>query len=181
MKAVDSEGRGTRAFLAEIAQREAESGRAGSAAMAGPEIERYLSVFREALNRNAGTTKFTNTEVGFPWCGAFVYYCCLRAGFRFPAKPVETYRFTLAATPAWLNWAQSEGTFHSARSSSAEVGDIVLFNRVYDGNPLDHTGIVVAVQTDHLLCAEGNNGNRCGIFRREYSDVEGFVRLRESA
>ncbi len=181
MENVGSEGRGSRRRLAEIALQEAASGRAGNKAMAGPEIERYLSVLREALNRNAGTTEFSNTAVGFPWCCAFVYYCCLRAGFRFPAKPVETYRFTLAAGPAWLNWAQSEGTFHSAKSSSAEVGDVVLLNRVYDGNPLDHTGIVVAVQSDHLLCAEGNNGNRCGVFRREYSDVEGYVRLPEIA
>lgn len=173
--------RATRRCLARVAECEAASGRTGNAAMAGPEIERYLAVFRDALDLNAGTTTFANPAIGYPWCCAFVYYCCLRAGFRFPVKPVPTYRYTLAATPAWLNWAQSEGTFHAATSAPAEIGDIVLFNRVYDGNPLDHIGIVVAAQEDHLVCAEGNNNNRCGLFRREYGCIEGYVRLPESA
>jgi hypothetical protein len=170
-----------RALLAQVAEREAALGRAGNANMAGPEIERYLSVFRDALNRNAGTTKYSDVTVGFSWCCSFVYYCCLEAGFRFPPKPVETYRWTLAAVPSWFHWSQSEGTFHKTASTGAEVGDIVLLNHADVGQPLDHIGIVVGVRHDHVLSAEGNNRNRTGVFARAYTEIEGYVRLPEGA
>ena len=55
---------------------------AGDANQAGPEIEKYLSLFRETMNRRAGTQDYSDLSVGYAWCGAFAYYCCLKAGFR---------------------------------------------------------------------------------------------------
>ena len=172
---------GSRRLLAQVAEREAALGLAGNGDRAGPDIERYLAVFRDALNRNTGTTKYSDVTVGYRWCCAFVYYCCLQAGFRFPPKPVETYRWTLAAVPAWLNWSRSEDTFHQTASTRAEVGDIVLLNNADVGEPLDHMGIVVGVRHDHVLSAEGNNRNRSGVFARAYPEIEGYVRLPEGA
>jgi hypothetical protein len=177
MSALDPQP-GTRLSLAKIAQAEAAQGRAGDAKMAGPAIEPYLSTLREALNRNAETTQYSDLSEGFNWCCAFVYYCCLRAGFRFPPKPVESFRYTLAAVPAWHSWAVVEGFFEGV-ASAPQIGDIALYNRVFDGQPLDHIGIVVETRPGGVLSAEGNNANRAGLFEREFSVIEGYVRLPE--
>lgn len=170
---------GTRLLLAGVAQREACLERAGDAAMAGPPIEPYLAVLRDALNENTASTRFSDPAVGFNWCCAFVYYCCLEAGFRFPPKPVPSYRYTLAAVPAWHRWATTEGFFHLTATTRPELGDIALYNRVFDGNALDHIGIVIGVGPGGVLSAEGNNANRSGIFERAFSVIEGYVRLPE--
>jgi len=170
----------TRGHLAEIARREAALERAGNAQMAGEAIEPYLATFRDALNQNCDSTEYSDRAKGYHWCCAFVYYCCLQAGFRFPPKPVASYQYTLAAVPAWHHWALQEGFFCPAPSSTPELGDIALYNRVASGQPFDHIGIVVAVISEGILSAEGNNHNRAGVFPREISAVEGYVRLRES-
>src|SRR5688572_27180188 len=77
-----------RSTLAKIARREGEKWLQGDANQAGPAIEPYLSVFREALNLNCESDHYSDLDVGYSWCCAFAYYCCLQAGFRFPPKPV---------------------------------------------------------------------------------------------
>jgi len=172
--------RPTRRLLASIARHEAAYERAGNADKAGAEIERYLAVFRDAMNEHGSTTVYSDLSVGYHWCCAFVYYCCLQAGFCFPPKPVPGSRTTLAAVPAWYEWASGEGFYHPATESLARVGDIALFNNVYNSNPLDHIGVVVEVAPTFVLCAEGNLGNRTGFFERPYSCIAGYVRLPES-
>lgn len=167
-------------MLAKIAKSEAKSGFRGERDMAGPEIERYLSVFRDALNLNGSTNEYSDKSVGYHWCGAFVYYCCSKAGFTIPTKPISSFRYTLAAVPAWQHWASATGIFHECKEK-AEVGDIVIYNRVYDNKPLDHMGIITEVCVNGILSAEGNSNNRTGIFYRNYDCIEGFVRLPENA
>ena len=169
-----------RSLLATIARGEAEQERAGDSRLAGPAIEPYLTVLREALNRNGSTDIYSDRAHGFNWCCAFVYYCCRQAGFRFPPKPVESYRYTLAAVPAWRHWSSSLDFYHPAPTATPEPGDIALFDRVFDGNPLDHIGIVLSLIPGGVLCAEGNNLNRTGIFARPFSEIDGFVRLPEN-
>ncbi len=166
----------TRNRLAQIARKEAESGFRGEKEMAGPEIERYLSVFRQALNLNGSTDQYSDKRMGYDWCGAFVYYCCLKAGFNIAAKPIPTYRYTLAAVPAWQNWAYIK-RIYIEHGKNAEIGDIVLYNNVYNDVPLDHMGIVIEVSVNSILSAEGNNDNRTGLFNRSYERIAGYVRL----
>lgn len=169
----------SRQKLAMIARREAGLRKQGDANLAGAEIERYLALFREALNRNCETDRFSDPGVGYSWCCAFVYYCCLQAGFRFPPKPVPSYRYTLAAVPAWQHWAESGGFFLSADGATPESGDIVLFNQVASGQPLDHMGIALEVTPTSVLCAEGNVENCTGLFEHPFSCAAGYVRLPE--
>lgn len=171
----------TRHRLAAIAQSEAALERAGDANMAGPAIERYLAVFRDAMNRHGDTTQYSDLDTGYPWCCAFVYYCCLQAGFRFPPKPMAGARCTLAAVPSWREWATASGFFHPAGSTPPQLGDIALYNRVHNGKPLDHIGIVVGIVPVGVLSAEGNNANRTGVFLRAFSVIEGYVRIPENA
>jgi len=169
-----------RHLLATIARSEAEQQRAGDSYMAGPGIEPYLSVLRDALNRNGSTEIYSDTTRGFNWCCAFVYYCCLKAGFRFPPKPIETYRYTLGAVPAWQHWASSGGFYYPVHTTTPEIGDIALFNHVFDNNPFDHIGIILEVTANGAICAEGNNLNKTGIFNRPFSDIDGYVRVPEN-
>ena len=64
---------------------------------------------------------------------------------------------------------------------NAEIGDIALYNCVYNDSPLDHIGITTEVSSDSILSAEGNVDNRTGLFRRSYDCIAGFVRLPEDA
>jgi len=164
--------------LARVAREEALLGLRGGVGMAGPEIERYLSVFRDALNLNGATDRYSDPSVGYHWCGAFVYYCCLQAGFPVSAKPVPSYRYTLAAVPAWHHWATATNIFHPS-PDAGQLGDIALYNHVYDNNPLDHIGIVVETSPDAVLSAEGNNNNQTCLFPRPHDCIAGFVRLPE--
>jgi len=173
--------RPSRRKLASIARQEAGLQLEGDANRAGPAIERYLSVFREALNLHCETTRYSDLTVGYRWCCAFVYYCCLQAGFRFPPKPEPGYRYTLAAVPAWHHWAMTEGFFLPAKSATPEAGDIVLFNCVDIGQPLDHIGVVLEIFPAFMLCAEGGNENRAGLFERPFSCIAGYVRLPEGS
>jgi len=166
-----------RILLAKVARREAELKLAGNADKAGPAIEKYLAVLRGALNGTAETSKYSDVTVGFDWCGAFVYYCCLEAGFRFPPKPVPSYRYTLGAVPAWRNWAAREGFFHPTGSLTPEAGDIALYNQACSDQQPDHIGIVLEVAKEGILSAEGNLANRTGLALREFSVIDGYVRL----
>lgn len=172
---------GSRLQLVEVSRREAERRLQGDANNAGAAIEQYLAVFRDALNLNCESDRFSDLNVGYSWCCAFVYYCCLQAGFQFPPKPMPGYRYTLAAVPAWQHWAAAKGFFFSSDTATTEPGDIVLFNNVAVGQPLDHIGIVVDVTPTSILCAEGNVENRTGLFERPFSCVVGYVRLPESS
>ncbi len=170
--------RPTRKALARVAECEAKAGYRGEMGLTGPEIERYLSVFRDALNLNGSTNKYSDKNIGYHWCGAFVYYCCLKAGFMIPEKPVPSFRYTLAAVSAWHNWATTTDIFHED-TQRAQIGDIVIYNHVYDNNPLDHIGIVTEVFESDIMSAEGNNDNRTGLFHRGYECIAGFLRLPE--
>lgn len=178
----DSEYRRKRSLLARIASEEGCLELSGDDNMAGEAIEKYLVVFREAFNKNGNNTKYSDIRIGYPWCCAFVYYCCLQAGFTFPPKPIPEHRWTLGAVPAWYEWAvHPENDFYfpaTDRHRTPETGDIVLFNHLIEDKNLDHIGVVVAVNTDTIATAEGNFHNRSGIFQRQLSaNINGYIRL----
>jgi len=168
-----------RLFLASIARAEAELEPAGDANQAGPEIEKYLSPFRETMNRRAGTQQYSDLSVGYAWCGAFVYYCCLKAGFQLKPEPPECVDGSLAAVSTWREWASlPRNHLLLAPGAVPEVGDIVLFDGLLQEGPLDHLGVVVGVGPDSMTTAEGNVHNRAGVFaRRLDSHINSYVRL----
>jgi hypothetical protein len=178
----DDEYRRKRIILARIASEEASLRLFGNKNLAGKAIEKYLVVFREAFDRNGNYTKYADTRVGYPWCCAFVYYCCLQAGFTFPPKPIPEHRWTLGAVPAWYDWAiLPENHFYfpaGDRRKTPEAGDIILFNGLIEDKDLDHIGIVVAVNAETITTAEGNFHNRSGVFQRPLAEnINGYIRL----
>ncbi|MEP0910188.1 CHAP domain-containing protein [Leptolyngbya sp. GB1-A1] len=170
-----------RALLAQIAYQEGKVGRQGNEQKAGAEIERYLNVFRAEFNAIACTTKYSDKTIGFDWCCAFVYYCCLQSGFSPPIQPILDRRSTLGFVSLWYEWANFlENQFYcSANRSDFEPksGDIVLFDRLLEPVALDHIGIVVK-RSGEIITAEGNVNNRSGIFHRPFDQhINGYIRL----
>ncbi len=182
MMTPDNRYKRKRHALARIARDEGRLALVGNENLAGEAIEKYLAVFREAFNRNGGYAKYSDLRIGYPWCCAFVYYCCLQAGFTFPPKPIPEHRWTLGAVPVWYDWAvlpQNDFYFPATnRRRTPEAGDIILFNRLIEDKDLDHIGIVVAVAADTVTTAEGNFQNRSGIFERPLTkNINGYIRL----
>ncbi|WP_179228675.1 CHAP domain-containing protein [Leptolyngbya ohadii] len=170
-----------RKLLAQIAEKEGRLERLGNANKAGAEIEPYLGIFREAFNQIDRTTKWSDPSIGFDWCCAFVYYCCLRAGFAFPVQPIPN-RPTIGFVGLWREWASlPENRFYyraHCPGFEPQPGDIVLFDRLLEPVALDHIGIVIGVRSNGLVTAEGNVYNRSGIFERSLNQqINGYVRL----
>ena len=115
------------------------------------------------------------------WCAAFVYYCCIAAGYRFPVRPKECAPCNLAGCVAWEEWAKKDPRIGWLPSSCLpQPGDIVIFDRVFENKPHDHMGIVIEVRENSLLTAEGNLGNVSGLVERPRDKhIRGYVSLPE--
>ena len=113
--------------------------------------------------------KWTLEEADGNWCAAFVYHCCVLAGFGLPIRPKECVSSHLAGCAAWEEWAKDDPriAYHPAAEGYApQCGDIVLFDRVFCGAEHDHIGVVLASSPDSITVAEGNINNLSGVIRR---------------
>ncbi len=67
------------------------------------------------------------------WCAAFVYYCCMAAGFEIPYRPEECKTCHLAGCLGWEEFALGDRRieYHKGQEGYVpEAGDIVLYDRV---------------------------------------------------
>jgi len=116
------------------------------------------------------------------WCAAFVYHCCLQAGFEIPYR-YPTKKFgTFAGVGAWLQWAKlRENQFYYSSQNlhfSPQPGDIVVYDNLFNPCPHDHIGIVLAVDTQSLRVAEGNVNNLSIVLsRKRNSHIRGYIRI----
>ena len=162
----------TRARLAEVARREALRPWHGTADGRPSNLEPIVRQF----------PGWSVAEAERCWCAAFVYYCCMEAGFRFPCRPEGRVSCSLAGCVAWEEFARNDPqlTYLPPDNCQPEPGDIVLFERVFDGNEHDHIGIVLDNRGDRLLTAEGNEGDtNTSTIRERLLDghIRGYVRL----
>ena len=171
--------RAKRRLAVQIAKRLGESQLRGNSDNAGPQIERFLRLFRSEFNRNEGTSKYSDLNEGFGWCGCFIYYCFQHSGFRFDPKPSGKLRTNLALGSMWKAWALlEENGFYVSSEDLPEVGDIVVLSKSISDIECDHLGIVVDEGEDHLTMAEGDVQNSTGIFSRSVSpNANCYVRL----
>ncbi|WP_245864096.1 CHAP domain-containing protein [Paenibacillus donghaensis] len=117
------------------------------------------------------------------WCAAFVYHCCMQAGFQLPIRyPNGMYR--LAGVGAWLEWAQlpETGFFYGDGQNGfiPQRGDIVIYDQLLSDDSHDHTGIVLACGDKEILIAEGNrdNQNYSSVFYRDrWHCILGYIRI----
>ena len=121
-------------------------------------------------------TGWTVEEADRLWCAAFVYYCCIEAGFEIPVRPNECKTCHLAGCIAWEEFAIGDPRieYHTSKDDFVpQAGDIVLYDNVFDGHEHDHIGIIIENLGNSILVAEGNVNNRSGIIKRP---IDGHIR-----
>lgn len=117
------------------------------------------------------------------WCAAFVYHCCMQAGFQLPIRhPNGCYR--LAGVGALLEWAQLSETgffyYDGQNGFTPQRGDIVIYEKLLSDESHDHIGIVLACNDQEILVAEGNrdNHNYSSVFYRDrWHCILGYIRI----
>ena len=162
-----------RLLMARTAEQLAVKPLKGNKHKAGPDLEPILKHFGISGKGN---------RKGFDWCAAFVYHCCIEAGFDIPARPPAPVKWSLAAVPAWIQWAKLPGNrfYYSARNErfKARRGDLVVFDGILGNGPHDHIGVVLSSRRGKVITAEGNVDNVSGIFERTVDRrVRGFIRI----
>lgn len=145
------------------------------------ESEEFLAIIKYYPEANA----FEELKNG--WCAAFVYHCALKAGLELPIKQ-PPYKYRFAGVGTWYSWGVDKGfVFKDHEGIIPERGDIVIYNNIIpegrkqENSPWhDHIGILLSIEEDYFLVAEGNvdNGNISGIVKRKRDNTIGcFLRI----
>lgn len=127
--------------------------------------------------------RWTLREADALWCAAFVYYCCIEAGFAIPYRPDECVTCNLAGCIAWEEWATGDSRIEYHKRGDAflpQAGDIVLYDRVFMNREHDHIGIILKAEANAIIAAEGNIGgqNQSGVIRRRRDGhIRAYIRL----
>jgi len=153
------------------------------------------------------------------WCAAFVYWCCVKAGYKLPVRyESDKVSCNFAGCIAWEQWAKlpevgcwmdrnqptpphsgrgmvvfgkefdagfdtfltasrGRGIKPVAYNKNPEIGDIVIFDRIFKDEEHDHIAIVLDSDEHILETAEGNFNNVSAIVKRPYDNVRGYLRL----
>lgn len=163
----------TRAYLAEISRANAKKPFHGYIDGKESNIKPIIDLF----------PKWNIHDADKLWCAAFVYYCCIEAGFQIPYSPDECVTCSLAGCGGWEEYAIGDTRIEYHKRDEnyiPEAGDIVLFDRVFQNKAHDHIGIVLEFQTNAIIVAEGNThpGNISGIIRRPIDEhIRAYIRL----
>lgn len=88
----------------------------------------------------------------------------------------------MAGVKVWYDWANllENQFYHSVDRAGfiPRIGDIVLFDRLLENVELDHIGIVVGIEQEGIVTAEGNVVNQTGVFSRPFNkQINSYVRL----
>jgi hypothetical protein len=113
---------------------------------------------------------------GVAWCAIWCWYVFGRAGAA--ALIPKT-----ASTVAMRDWYRARGQWHTSRP---QTGDLVFFRFAGNNNPVNHVGLVEAVEPNGaLITIEGNTAgtnagdqrNGGGVYRkRRAASIVGFAR-----
>ena len=124
---------------------------------------------------------WTVEEADGLWCAAFVYYCCIEAGFRIPIRPDECKSCHLAGCIAWEELASGDLRIELHKGGEGffpKPGDIVLYDRVFEDREHDHIGVIIEARENTILVAEGNINNRSGIIERPVDEhIRAYIRI----
>jgi len=161
--------------LADTAKYEAQRCFHGAVMQTEPNIHQIINPF----------PKWTLEEADGMWCAAFVYHCCIKAGFKIPIRPNECQSCNLAGCGAWEEWAMADVNIIYSPSIkndfSPKPGDIVLFDKVFIDKEHDHIGIIIENKDNSIVVAEGNINNISGVIERSKDlHVRAYIRLPEN-
>ena len=105
--------------------------------------------------------KFTKANF-LPWCGSFVMWCANEAGVKVP---------NTVSTMAGAASFKKLGTWTDAAAAKPEPGDIVYFDFMEGGAPIEHVGIVVRDNGDGTVTTI--EGNTAGTKKKSGSQANG--------
>lgn len=114
----------TRKKLVEIARQKAELPFHGYIEGEESNIEPMINLF----------PKWNIKDADKLWCAAFVYYCCIEAGFVIPYSPNECVTCSLAGCGGWEEYAIADCQIEYHKKEETfipKAGDIVLYDRVF--------------------------------------------------
>ena len=163
----------TRSYLAKVARKEAMLPFHGNTGGAGSNIKPIIDLF----------PKWNMTDADGMWCAAFVYYCCIKAGFEIPYSPDECVTCSLAGCGGWEEFALGDKRigYRGKEENYVPVpGDIVLYDNVFIGREHDHIGIVLSADENSITATEGNIGrsNTSGIITRPQDEhIRAFISI----
>lgn len=164
----------TRIKLAEIAKAAALKPFYGNLQDKGANIQSIVALF----------PKWNVEQADRNWCAAFVYYCCVEAGFHIPYSPDECISCSLAGCGGWEDFALNDKRieYHLGNDDTfiPEAGDIVLYDRVFINAEHDHIGILLENKTKSIVVAEGNtfNDNISRVLIREKDEhIRAYIRI----
>lgn len=164
----------TRTKLAEIAKAAAQKPFYGRVQNKEPNIQPIVALF----------PKWNIELADKNWCAAFVYYCCIEAGFHIPYSPNECISCSLAGCGGWEDFALGDNRieYHLGNDTNfiPESGDIVLYDRVFINLEHDHIGIILENKPDSLFVAEGNtfNDNISRVLTRDKDEhIRAYIRI----
>lgn len=163
----------TRQHLAEVARKQAQLPFHGYIEKKESNLEPIIKHF----------PKWNIVDADKLWCAAFVYYCCIEAGFDIPYSPDECITCSLAGCGGWEEFALGDSRIEYYKRSEGfvpETGDIVLYDRVFIDREHDHIGVVVEVKNGAIIAAEGNisNTNMSGIIERPLDEhIRAYIRI----
>jgi len=146
------------------------------------QIEDFLAIAHKEVgtiegpkNNETKYGKFTKHDLQ-PWCGSFVMWCAAQIK---PALKIPNCVYT----PAGVVGFQGIGKWSNAETAKPKPGDIVFFDFVEGGAPVEHVGIVVKDNLDGTVTTiEGNtspenakgsqaNGGQVAVRIRAYKKV----------
>ena len=86
-----------------------------------------------------------------PWCGSFCMWVAHEVGLKIP---------NVVSTVAGVEAFKKLGTWHDVKTAKPEPGDVVFFDFVEGGAPVEHVGIVVKDNLDgSIVTVEGNTSS----------------------
>ncbi|MBA3238338.1 MAG: CHAP domain-containing protein [Parachlamydiaceae bacterium] len=169
-------------LLCKIARNEGALRLRESSQKAGPQIEKYLAVFRQHIYQISQQVCFLDVKYGYEWCCAFVYWCCLEAGYNIPIQASENSQITLAVVGQWVEYAQDKKIWRDCKEGDylPHPGDLVIFDKLLSENFLDHIGIVLNcdIKDNFINTSEGNIDEATGLFKRPIDKtIRGYICL----
>jgi hypothetical protein len=98
-----------------------------------------------------------------------------------PVKPEGDFEANFAGVSTWNKWAKSpEVNKFILSDKTPQIGDIVLFQKVFDGKSPDHIGILTNFSDEWIETAEGNFNNVSAIVKRAKETIYGYIRLEKT-
>lgn len=104
-----------------------------------------------------------------PWCGSFVMWVCHQAGVKIP---------NTVSTMAGAAGFKKLGTWADAHNADPKPGDIVYFDFMTGGAPIEHVGIVVKNNGDGTV--DTVEGNTAGPKKKSGSQANGGEACRKT-